>query len=224
MKYQAVFFDFDYTLGDSTYPITEGFKAGFAALGLPAPTVEQVRPTIGMTLENAYTFLTGDEEDAHRKAFTNGFHDAVGPDSGPAGQRLMTEETQLFPGTAELLRALQGRGVKVAIISTKPRVHLERIFAYRGLSDTISLIVGGSDVSHHKPHPEGVEYTLGKLHLTADQVLFCGDTVIDAQTAANGKTDFCAVLNGTTPAEAFEPYPHVHVSPDLLDLRQWLEL
>ena len=40
MKYQGVFFDFDYTLGDSTPAIAEGYRLGFAALGLDPPTVD----------------------------------------------------------------------------------------------------------------------------------------------------------------------------------------
>ena len=46
----------------------------------------------------------------------------------------------------------------------------------------------------------------------------------DAQTAQAAGTDFCAVLNGTTPAAAFAPYPSVHIAPDLPDLRRWLGL
>ena len=34
MKYQGVFFDFDYTLGDSTPAIAEGYRLGFLELGL----------------------------------------------------------------------------------------------------------------------------------------------------------------------------------------------
>ena len=33
MHYQGIFFDFDYTLGDSTIPILRGYQEGFRALG-----------------------------------------------------------------------------------------------------------------------------------------------------------------------------------------------
>ena len=59
MPYKAVFFDFDYTLGDATDCIVAGFYYAFARLGLPEPEYEAVRYTIGMTLENAYTLLSG---------------------------------------------------------------------------------------------------------------------------------------------------------------------
>lgn len=37
MKYRAICFDFDYTLGDSTDSIVAGFQYGFTRLGWPAP-------------------------------------------------------------------------------------------------------------------------------------------------------------------------------------------
>ena len=55
-------------------------------------------------------------------------------------------------------------------------------------------------------------------------MLFCGDTVIDAATAQAGGCGFCAVLNGTTPREAFRAYPHVYIAEDLAGLQGWLGL
>ena len=60
MKYRAICFDFDYTLGDSTDSIVAGFQYGFARLGQPVPDRETVRGTIGYLLEDSYTMLTGD--------------------------------------------------------------------------------------------------------------------------------------------------------------------
>ena len=48
------------------------------------------------------------------------------------------------------------------------------------------------------------------------------DTVIDAQAAKSAGVDFCAVLNGTTPGEAFDGYTHVHIAQDLWDVKKWL--
>ena len=53
VPYQAVCFDFDYTLADATDSIVAGFQYGLTQLGWPAPGPEQVRPTIGYLLEDA---------------------------------------------------------------------------------------------------------------------------------------------------------------------------
>ena len=65
MKYRAICFDFDYTLGDSTDSIVAGFQYGFTRLGWPAPDRETVRRTVGYLLEDAYTLLTGDRDPEH---------------------------------------------------------------------------------------------------------------------------------------------------------------
>ena len=224
MRYQGVFFDFDYTLGDSTDAIAEGYRRGFADMGLPEPTVEQVRATVGMRLEDGYTFLTGDGSPDRQAEFHRLFMYSVGVKAQEEGRRLMIEGTKLLPGAAELLCALKGAGIPAAIVSTKPGETLRRIFEYQGRLDLLALVVGGDEVSRCKPDPEGVRLALDRLGLTADRVLFCGDTVIDAATARAGGCDFCAVLGGTTPREAFADYPHVHIADDLSDLQNWLGL
>lgn len=224
MSYQGIFFDFDYTLGDSTPAIAEGFRRGFTAMGLPVPTVERVRATVGMMLEDAYTFLTGDTNPEHRGQFHLLFADSVGVNAQGEDRRLMIEGTVLLPGAVELLSALKGAGVRAAIVSTKPGDTIREIFAYRGCLDLLDLVIGGDEVSRAKPDPEGLQIALGRLGLEAGQVLFCGDTVIDAATAQAGGCGFCAVLGGTTPRGAFVNYPHVHIADDLTGLKSWLKL
>lgn len=219
MDYQGIFFDFDYTLGDSTDAIAEGYRRGFAALGLPEPTVGQVRTTVGMTLEDGFTHLTGETDPRRQAAFVHQFHITVGTEAHGPGRELMIKGTRLLPGAAELLSALKGAGVPTAIVSTKPGDTIRQIFAHQG---KLELVVGGDEVSRNKPDPEGVELALARLGLAAGRVLFCGDTVIDAATARAAGCPFCAVLNGTTPGEAFADYPHVYIAGGLPALQSWL--
>ena len=112
MSYQGVFFDFDYTLGDSTEAIAEGYRRGFAAMGLPQPTVEQVRATVGMRLEDGYTFLTGDAGAGRQAEFHRLFAGSVGVNAQGEDRKLMIEGTRLLPGAVELLSALRAAGVR----------------------------------------------------------------------------------------------------------------
>ena len=224
MSYHGVFFDFDYTLGDSTAAIAEGYRLGFLALGLDPPTEEQVRHTVGLTLADGYALLTGDHNPERQEAFYHSFQHTVGVEAGGEGRRLMIEGTTLFPGAEELLLALKHAGVRTAIVSTKPGSTIRRIFEHQGRKDLQDLVVGGDEVTQAKPHPQGLRLALERLGLSAEQVLFCGDTVIDAATAQAGGCDFCAVLNGTTKADAFERFPCVHTAPDLAELKRWLKV
>lgn len=212
--FQAVCFDFDYTLGDCTDSILAGFEHGLTRLGWPAPEREAVRATIGYLLEDAYTMLTGDSDPARQARFRLLFSEV-------AVER-QRQETVLFPGAEELLRGLKRAGVKTAIVSTKRGDTIEIILERLGLADSVELVIGSADVKRHKPDPEGVLAALDRLGVRPEDTLFCGDTVLDAGAAQNAGTHFAAVLNGITPAQDFESFPCDHISPDLWDLAAWL--
>ena len=215
MKYQTVLFDFDYTLGDSTEPIVFANTAALKDMGWPAPEREAVRRTIGYTLEDGYTILTGDRDETRRGDFFRRFRAYAAP--------VMARDTVLFPGAAELLDWLREGGISAGIVSTKNSDVLEEIFLLQGLRDRLELIIGGRDVSRPKPDPEGLNLAVARLNADKSTVLFCGDTVIDAETARRAEVDFCAVLNGTTPREDFGAYPHVYIASSLTGLLDWLK-
>ena len=213
--YRAICFDFDYTLGDSTDSIVAGFQYGFAKLGWPVPDRETVRGTIGYLLEDAYALLTGDRDPARQAQFRAYFLQVAKP-----RQR---EETTLFPGAEELLRTLHARGVRLGIVSTKTGETIEYIMKRYGLLDTLEFVIGSYDVTHHKPHPEGILKALEQMGVPREMFLYCGDTVLDAEAAQRAGVDFAAVLNGTTSAEDFQAWPCVCVAGDLHALSRALE-
>lgn len=223
MGYRGILFDFDYTLGDSTGPITLGYQSGLTAMGWPSPTVEQVRPTIGYTLQEGYTMLTGDHDPGRQTEFFRHFQQAVGEPAIRRGDDAMITQTRLFPGAGELLSALREKGIAAGIVSTKLSSSIRAILARHGMGELVNVVVGWEDVTISKPDPQGLLWAVKRLGLTAGEVLFCGDTTIDAATAQAGGTDFCAVLNGTTPASAFSGCPCVHIAPDLEELKAWLD-
>lgn len=216
MDYRAVLFDFDFTLADASQAIVAGFQHGFACMGHPKPDPDAVRGTIGLPLEDAYTLLSGDGDEARRKEFRLYFSQVAVP--------MQIEVTRMFPGAEALLRALKDAGVPAAIVSTKRADTLCRVLEKRKLLELLTAVTGSEMVQHQKPDPEGLCKTIAGLGLTPDQVLYCGDTVIDAEAAQRAGAHFCAVLNGTTPREAFAPFPADHIAPDLEELRGWLGL
>ena len=136
--FKAVCFDFDYTLGDGTDSIVAGFQYGLTQLGWPAPDREAIRATIGYLLEDSYAMLTGDSDPARQAQFRTLFTQAA--------LERQRRETILFPGAAELLRALKAQGIKTAIVSTKRGDTIEVILERLGVADTIALVIGSADV------------------------------------------------------------------------------
>ena len=214
--YQAICFDFDYTLADCTDSIAAGFRHGLTQLGWPAPDREAVRRTVGYLLEDAYAMLTGDLDQSRQARFRALFTEVA--------RELQIKDTVLLPGGEELLRKLRERGSKVAIVSTKRGDTIEMILERLGVADTVDLVVGSADVARHKPDPEGLLLALERMGVKPEDALFCGDTVLDAGAAKNAGTHFAAVLGGTTQAEEFARFYPDHIAPDLWELTQWLGL
>ena len=213
MKYKAALFDFDYTLGDATASIYAGSCHGFEKMGYPKPDLEAVRRTVGYILEDGFTMITGEADQAKRKEFRGWFQEQV--------EGRQAQLTKLFPGAEELLHALHDRGIKLGVVTSKRATTLRDILGRYELLELMDFTIGGEMVKSPKPDPEGLNRAIEAVGADRGEVLYCGDTTIDAATAQNGGVDFAAVLNGTTPAEDFGAYPCVHVAPDLLELKSW---
>ena len=214
MKYQAVVFDFDYTLGDSTEGILSSVRYGMERLGRGPMERESVRRTIGLSLQETYRALTGDS-------------------SGEQADKVMVGHTELFPDTMELLQALKGRGMRAGIVTTKYHYRIDAILEKCHAAEYIDLIVGGEDVSAPKPDPEGLflvletwglprEQVLDAFHLSSDQVLYVGDSAVDAKTADAAGVDFAGVTTGTAAKEELEKYPCIGVYRELSALKKAL--
>lgn len=213
-QYKAICFDFDYTLGDSTDSIVAGFAHAMTKLGYPVPDRETVRKTVGYMLEDAFTIISGDDSPENRAKFRPYFIEVA--------LERQRRETTLFPGAVELLRGLKEQGIKCGIVSSKRGDTIEIIMERYKVLDCLELVIGSHDVQNHKPHPEGLLAAMERLGVSKEEILFCGDTVIDAETAKNAGCDFAAVLNGTTEAPAFDAWPHVCIAGDLNELARQL--
>ena len=77
------------------------------------------------------------------------------------------------------------------------------------------LIIGGEDVSRHKPHPEGLLLAIEQLQATPSKTLYIGDSTVDAETAAAANIDFVGVTNGITTDKELKVYPHKKIVDNL---------
>ena len=208
--YSLYLFDFDYTLVDSEQGIVGCFRRTIEKWNLPPVDDDTIRHTIGLPMEQAVAIITG-LTDANE---INRFIDDYRRDADVH----MTPGTHFFPDTLPTLRALSERGTNIAIISTKTRSRIEEKFVADGCTDVIDLIIGCEDVHAMKPSPEGIEQAIARLGMEKADVLYTGDSLVDAGAAKNAGVAFAAVTTGTTPTSAFEEVPHVKIMKSLREL------
>ena len=207
---RAVLFDFDLTLADSTHAIVECFSHAFERMQLPRPLPADVAKTIGVPLPQAFVMLTGDSTPHTAQLFVKRFIERA--------DEVMTNLTTMLPHTVATVNELRARGIRTAIVSTKFRYRIVEILERRQLKDAFDVVIGGEDVSEHKPHPEGLTLALQRLEVEPPEAVYVGDHPVDAQAAAGAKLDFIAVLTGVAVREDFADFavPHFLDSLEML--------
>jgi phosphoglycolate phosphatase len=210
---QAILFDFDYTLADSSRGVIACIGHALRELGLPAVANEAACRTIGLSLADTFTALAGAQPEEVSSAFARLFVEHA--------DRVMAECTVLLPGVRETVERLCDQGVILGIVSTKYRRRIETILRREGLP--FRVIVGGEDVTAHKPDPESLELAVSRLGVRSSGVLYVGDSLTDAQAAERAGVRFVAVLSGKTQREAFEGLAVWRTIEKLADLREVLD-
>lgn len=212
MNYKTYLFDFDYTLADSSRGIVKCFRAVLTRHQYTDVTDEAIKRTIGKTLEESFSILTGVTDLAQLTAFRQEY--------GLEADVHMNANTRLFPDTLSTLKELKKRGARIGIISTKYRFRILSFLEDYLPEDFLDIIVGGEDVKTPKPSPEGVLFALEHLGSAPQETLYIGDSTVDAETAQNAGVDFAGVLNGMTTAEELRAYPHKMIMNNLAELAE----
>ena len=186
MSVRAVLFDFDFTLGDSADAIVHCSRAAFVDMGLEPADPRAIRRTIGLTLQESFRVLTGGAEAAEQYLRCYVAH----------ADQVMTAMTTVYEPAADVLASMRARGVATAIVSTKYRYRIESILERVGLAGAVDVIVGGEDVTRHKPDPEGLQRALSGLGVDRGKALYVGDHPVDGHAAARAGVRFVRVLTG----------------------------
>lgn len=209
-SYNVYLFDFDYTLADSSRGIVMCYRNVLERHHHTGITDETIKRTIGKTLQESFSIMTGitdaDTLEMYRKEYVK------------EADTHMTANTFLFPETIEVFTRLKTNGAKLGIISTKYRYRIMELLGKKLPENFLDIIVGGEDVQHPKPAPEGVLFAIGHLGCRKEDVLYVGDSTVDAETAQAAQVDFAGVLHGATTYDELAAYPHVAIMKTLAEL------
>ena len=207
---EAVIFDFDYTLADSSQGIIECINFALEEMGLEHASPEAVCRTIGLSLNETFLTLAEHHEPQRCEEFYGLFIRRA--------DEVMVKRTELYgsvPATVEMLRE---SGLKLGIVSTKYRRRINEVLERESLLHSFQVVIGGEDVQHHKPHPEGLFEALKRLECSPSSIVYVGDSVVDAELAKRTGVPFILVRSGVTPKEHFDDYEPIAVLDDIGDL------
>ncbi|HRD62189.1 MAG TPA: HAD family hydrolase [Nocardioides sp.] len=215
MAGSTVVLDVDGTLVDSSYHHTLCWARALESVGITVP-LWRIHRAIGMGGDKLVGYVAGDEVekshgDAVRAQWEQEYDAVIG-------------EVRPLPGARELLAALHGRDVDVALASSSIPKHADHAFELLDAESMADTATTAEDAEESKPDPELVEVALDRL--SADAACVIGDSVWDVKAAGRAGVPAYGVLTGGTSEAELLAAGAVRVyrdASDLLDqLGEWL--
>lgn len=211
---QAVIFDFDYTLADSSQGAIECINFALDKMGLDQVSAEAACRTIGLSLSETFLSLAEHHEPLRCDEFHRLFVQRA--------EEVMSNLTTLYDSVHAMIDALSERGLRLGIVSTKYRRRINEILHRQALLHGFQVVIGGEDVEQHKPHPEGLLEAIKKLECSPASTMYVGDSVVDAELARRAGVPLIVVLSGVTPRDHFDGYETLAVLENISELPGFL--
>ena len=194
---EAVLFDLDGTLADTAPDLAYTLNHMRGTRGLPPLPLSVTRPVTSLGARGLLKVGFGLAPDhpeylGMRSEFLRIYEENI------------CRETCLFPGMAEVLRALEAGGHCWGVVTNKAE-HLARLLLGRILpTPACACIVGGDTTPHTKPHPAPLLAACGSIRRDAGACLYVGDDLRDIQAGRAAGMKVAAArwgyLNGGDPA------------------------
>ncbi len=195
LHYKLAIFDLDGTVLDTLDDLADSVNAVLAENGYPTHSREAIRAFVGNGMKKLID-----------RALPKGT-DAAEAD------RILTEfkayyalhcadKTAPYAGISTMLAALRAAGVKTAVLSNKADYATQALCKryFGGLFD----VVAGErekDGIPKKPAPDAVFSIMSACGVTADDIVYIGDSDVDIRTAANAGVDAMLVSWGFRTAD-----------------------
>lgn len=197
---RACLFDFDYTLVDSHIGIVKCYRNVLEHHGFTTVSDDEIKRTIGKTLEESFSIMTGITSAEQLAALRGEYRKEA--------DIYMNDNTFLFPDTISTLHTLKDARQMLGIISTKYRFRFMAVMDKYFPTDFFSVLIGNEDITLPKPHPESIFEALQTLKIYPEEMVYIGDSTVDAETAQNAGVPFIGVTSGMTTEEELAVYPH----------------
>jgi HAD superfamily hydrolase (TIGR01509 family) len=210
MSPKAALFDIDGTLVDSNELHVLAWLRAFAASGYDVEK-DAVRAQIGKGADMLIPAILSHVSRAEHETLAQAHADIF--------QTNYRDEIRVFPGAAELLKALHGAGIQVALASSAQEKELQHHIRLLGVGAFLSATCSSDDVQRSKPAPDIFAAVLAKLpSVRAEEALAVGDTPYDVESAAKCGIRTIALRTGPFDDRAFEAAGALAIYDSVADL------
>lgn len=186
--FDIVGFDLDGTLFDTSADLTGAVNHALGVAGRPLLTPDAVKPMIGRgakhMLEQALAASGGCDPAEMKRLYSELLRHYEANISGG---------TLPFPGLMEAMAALDGKGVKLAIVTNKFESFAVKLVGELGLSHRFAALIGGDTMGkgNSKPSPLPIQEMIRRCG--GGRAAFVGDSIYDVMAAKNAGIPSIAV-------------------------------
>lgn len=198
--YKLIIFDLDGTLLDTVDDITNSVNFALNQFNYPTHSRADIRSFIGNGLTKLIErSLPVDQRNSDYISMVR--HEFM------KHYALHSETlTKPYDGINELLENLQNKGYKLAIASNKVHIATQNLAKKYFGSIHFCDVFGQRDGKPAKPHPDILNEIILHSGISKSEVLYVGDSGVDAVTAQNANVDFVGVLWGFRPKRELEEH------------------
>ena len=187
--YSAVIFDLDGTLLDTLDDLWTAVNVALGEFSLPLRSKEEVRSFVGNGIVKLMERAVGQVE-------KEVFEGALAAFKRYYGEHC-EDKTQPYEGIIELLKALQAKGVRTAVVSNKADFAVKKLAKgyFEGL---LEYAVGENEEAgiRKKPAPDSLLAVMQSMGAGTRSTVYIGDSEVDIQTAKNAGVDCISVTWG----------------------------
>jgi len=212
--FQAVLFDFDGTLADTSPGILHSIRYAMEAEGLPIDPDADLNYFLGPPLYHSFTHIFGVSAE-----MANTLTDQYRVYYNEKG----VFECTLYPGIKDLLQDLRTAGIKVAVVSSKPSHFLHMVLPYLGIDSLFDAVVG-PDLENKKANKAWlVTEALRQLELPAGpEIAMLGDRQYDMVGAVDAGVTAVGVTYGYGSCQELQSTGAQHLVDNVSALRKLL--
>jgi HAD superfamily hydrolase (TIGR01509 family) len=189
MLIRGVLLDVDGTLVFSNDAHAAAWEEAFASYGYEVP-FHELRELIGMGSDKLIKKVKPDLDD------TKGDGKKIKELRAKIFLKKYVPTLSPTPGSRELVRDLQSKGLKTIAASSAKAQELKPLLKKAEVDDLLTEATTSDDAEKSKPDPDIVETALDKISLPAGEVIMIGDTPYDIEAAQKAGVACIALRTG----------------------------
>lgn len=208
---RAVLFDLDGTLVDSAPDLCNAVNRVLQSLGQPPVPLARLRQVVSKGGRAMLQVALPGLSDAEREPL-------LAPFLAHYAQALAVESV-VYAGMADVLAAIEARGLRWGIVTNKPEALARGVVAGFGWTSRCSTLVGGDTLATRKPDPAPLLLACRQLGIAAGQAIYVGDDLRDIQAAnAAGMASVAALWGYREPSDDPSQWAATHAFSDPREL------